>query len=79
MNKKLKQVVKVGLFVLGLGVLGRVAQAASTDTMTVSVTPSVTYGVTITSVNASGYQFGTVALGATTVSTSAIVLTNSGT
>lgn len=48
------------------------------DTMTISVTPNVTFGVTITSVNASGYQFGTVNLGATTQSTSAIVLTNSG-
>src|SRR5579862_8377910 len=69
----------IGLFALGLGMLGTKAQAVNNpDTMTVSVTPNVTYGVAITSVNASGYQFGTQNLGATTVSTAAIVLTNSG-
>jgi hypothetical protein len=47
--------------------------------MIVSVTPSVTFGVSIASPTAGvGYNFGTVALGATTVSTQAIVLTNSG-
>lgn len=62
---------------LGLG-LTKSAQAASSDTIRVSVTPSVTYAVTITSVNASGYDFGTVALNSTTQSTAAITVTNSG-
>ena len=77
MNHVGRSILAAGLLVLGLGVM-KEAQAANPDTMTVSVTPSVTYSVAITSVNSSGYQFGTVALGATTVSTSAIVLTNNG-
>ena len=67
-----------GLLVLGLGVV-KEAIAANPDTMTISVTPSVTYAVTITSVNSSGYQYGTVALAASTISTAAIVVTNTGT
>lgn len=66
-----------GLLVLGFGALKPV-QAASSDTIRISVTPTVTYGVTITSVNASGYDFGTVALAATTQSTASIILTNTG-
>ena len=73
-----KKIFKAGLMVFGLGILSRQGHAANPDTMTISVTPNVTYGVTITSVNAAGYQFGTVNLGATTQSTSAITLTNSG-
>ena len=79
MNTQLKKVLATGLMVLGLGVVCQQAQAAGTaDTMQVSVTPNVTYAVSITSVNASGYDFGTVDLAATTASTAAVVLTNSG-
>lgn len=62
---------------MGFGLVGK-AQAANPDTMQVSVTPTVTYAVSITSVSAGGYNFGTVALGASTQSTAAIVLTNTG-
>src|ERR1041384_3223323 len=47
--------------------------------MIVSVTPgNVGFGVEISSVNANGYEFGTVNLGATTASTAAIVVKSSG-
>src|SRR5258708_896581 len=76
--KRAAQVVlAAGMVVLGLGVMEK-AHAFNPDTMTVSVSPTVTYGVAITSVISNGYQFQSVALGATTVSTSAITLTNSG-
>ena len=71
-------VLAAGVVVLGLGALEKVQAITNPDTMLVSVTPNVTYGVAITSVNSGGYQFGLVALGATTVSTSAITLTNTG-
>jgi len=75
MKTRLKVLLGVGM----VGLMAGTAKAAGNpDTMTVSVTPNVTYAVTITSVNASGYQFGNVNLGATTQSTAAIVLTNSG-
>ena len=74
-----KKIGTAGLIVLGLGLVQKVQAAGNPDTMTISVTPSVTYAVTITSVNGSGYQFGTIALAATTVSTSAIVVKNTGT
>ena len=69
----------LGLMVRGMGWVQE-SQAASTDTITVSVTPGgVSYAVSITSVSAgTGYAFGTVNLGATTVSTAAIVVTNTG-
>lgn len=60
------------------GVLGVPRAHANPDSMTISVTPLVTYGVTISSVSINGYNFGNVALGATTQSTAAIVITNSG-
>src|ERR1039457_516567 len=75
-----ESVLAAGLLVLGLGMLQR-AQAASTDTMTVSVTPgNVAYGVTISSPDGVGvgYNFQTVNLGAVTISTAAITVTNSG-
>src|SRR6185437_4534568 len=71
------RVLAAGLLLATLGVV-RQAQAANPDAMQVSVTPNVTYAVTITSVNASGYDFGTVALNATTQSTAAITVSNSG-
>ena len=74
-----KGVLVAGLMVLGLGALEKAQAAGNPDTMTISVTPQVTYAVTITSVNPNGYQFGTIALAGTTISTSAIVVKNSGT
>ena len=52
--------------------------AGTSDTTTVSVTPNVTYAVQITSPVAGGYDFQTVNLGATTVSTLAIDVRNAG-
>jgi hypothetical protein len=77
MKRLVNAMLAAGMIILGLGALEK-AHALNPDTMTVSVSPTVTYGVAITSVNAAGYQFQSVALGATTVSTSAITLTNSG-
>jgi hypothetical protein len=67
------------LLVLAAGALHRV-HAANPDTLTISVTPSVTYGVSIASVSSAnlGYNFTTVGLGETTISTAAIVVTNTG-
>ncbi len=80
MKNKLKQVLITGLVVLGIGAIAtKRAEAKNPDTMTLSVTPSgLTYAVAITSVNGSGYQFGPVAVAGTTVSTVAIVVSNSG-
>ncbi len=80
MKSKLKQVLITGLVVMGIGVIStKRAEAKNPDTMTLSVTPAgLTYAVVITSVNGSGYQFGSVALAGTTVSTAAIVVTNTG-
>jgi len=79
MNTKMKQVLATGLMLLGIGAMSRQAQAAQPDTMTLSVTPGgIVYSVQITSVNGSGYQFGTVNIGATTVSTAAITVANTG-
>ena len=75
-SKRMKQGL-MGL-ALGLGMYGT-AQAVNPDTMVVSVTPgNITFSVSIASVNASGYQFGTVNMAATTMSTAAIVVTNNG-
>ena len=74
-----RAVLAAGIVILGLGAMEKAhAILNGQDTMTVSVTPNVNYGITISSVNSAGYQFGPVALGATTVSTSAITLTNPG-
>jgi hypothetical protein len=79
MNKRLKQVLATGLVLLGIGLVADRAQAASTDTITLSVTPgNITFSVQITSVNPSGYQFGTVNIAGTTVSTAAITVANTG-
>ncbi len=77
MKTRLKQLLVMGLMVMGLG-MGK-AWAWNPDTMVVSVTPSVTYSVSISSPMNQGYQFGTVALGATTISTVAIAVSNNGT
>jgi len=82
MNKTHKAItvsLAAGLLVLGLG-MAQKAMAANPDTITLSVTPgNVAYGVSITSPMAEGYVFGTVNLGATTLSTAAIAVQNSGT
>ena len=77
MNAKQLQQGLLGLLV-GMGLCGA-TQAANPDTMVVSVTPgNITYSVAITSAMTSGYQFGTVNLAATTISTAAVTLTNNG-
>ena len=78
MNTKLKKVLVTGLAVLSVGWIAGKAQAASTDTITISLTPNTTYAVTISSAYIGGYNFGLVNLNSTTVSTVAITLTNSG-
>src|SRR5712691_8262806 len=83
MNTSMKRVLITGLMLLGIGAVGRRAEAIgpNPDTMIVSVTPGNTgFGVYITSpIAGSGYDFGTVNLGATTMSTLAIVVKSSGT
>jgi hypothetical protein len=79
MNTSMKRALTAGLVLLGLGVITQKAQAASTDTIQLSVTPgNITYGVSISSPYASGYNFGSVNLGQTTVSTLAITVTATG-
>src|SRR5882672_9164576 len=79
MNTQLKRNLMVGFVLFGIGVIGNEARAASTDTITISVTPNAQYTVTISSAYAGGYNFGQVNLNTTTQSTVSIVLTNSGT
>jgi len=72
-------ILATGLLVLGLGVIQR-AQAASTDTIAVTVTAgNISYGVHISSPDPGGYAFGSINLGATTGSTVGISVQNSGT
>jgi hypothetical protein len=55
------------------------ARGANPDTMQVTVTPgNITYGVQITSDSGVGYNFGSVDMGASTVSTKAIGVKNTG-
>lgn len=75
-KKKLMGVLVLGLMVLGLG--AQKGWSAETDSIQLLVTPGVTYSVKITSVNASGYDFGTVNLTATTQSTAPILVQNDG-
>ena len=80
MNTRLKKVLITGLVMVGIGAVHR-AQAATTDTMLVSVSPAVTFAVSISSpftLGNAGYQFGPVALSATTLSTVAITLNTTG-
>ena len=81
MNRRLKQALATGLMVVGVGWFTKV-QAASTDTMTVSVTPNATYGVSVTTPagygTTNGFDFGIVNLNTSTQSTNAIILTNTG-
>ena len=78
-RSRMRKVLVAGLMALGLGTCVSKAQAASTDTIVLSVSPgNVAYGVKISSPYASGYNFGPVNLGVTTVSTLAIVVQNTG-
>ena len=79
MRQAVKAVLAAGLLVLGLGVF-KEAQAVggNPDTMTVTVTPGVSYAVFITSPEAQGYDFTTVNIGQSTVSTKAIPVQNVG-
>src|SRR5882672_11303697 len=87
MRTVMKAVFAAGLMVLGLGLGTRKAEASpNPDTMLVSVTPGgFTYGVVISSPlnngsdGTTGYDFTQVNLGATTISTVAIVVKSSGT
>jgi hypothetical protein len=64
---------------VGIGMTGSAHALSNPDTMVVSVTPgNVTYAVAITSPMTGGYQFGTVNLAATTISTAAIGVQNTG-
>ena len=78
-----RSILAAGLLVLGLGVVGKLEAAPNPDTMVVSVTPGgYTYAVVITSPitgGTTGYDFTQVNLGATTISTLAIVVKSSGT
>ena len=70
--------IAAGLLVLGFGVSQK-AEAANPDTMTMTVTPTgFTYAVSIASPEVQGYDFTSVAINATTISTKAIVVTNAG-
>src|SRR5260370_1382202 len=67
------------LAVVGLGTLGKL-EAASTDTIQLTVTPVGNYSVLITSADANiAYNFGTVNLNATTLSERRATVTNNGT
>ena len=80
-----RSIVIAGLVVLGLGAVKRAeaGPGVEPDTMLVSVTPhNFTYAVVISSPltsGATGYDFGQVDLGASTLSTLAIVVKSSGT
>ena len=83
MNTHMRKALALGLMLLGIGAIGKRAEAIgpNPDTMIVSVTPgNPQYGVYITSpIAGSGYDFQQVNLGATTGSTLAIVVKSSGT
>src|SRR5581483_1111954 len=74
----------MGIGMVAVGLMGRawadtgLSPLGDTDTIKLFVTPAVNYGVIITSVHQSGYDFGTVNLNSVTHSTSAILVTNTG-
>ena len=78
MNRHMKRILAMGFMAMSVGWLAGKAQAASTDTITISVTPNAAYGVAISSPYTGGFSFGTVNFNATTQSTSAITVTNNG-
>jgi hypothetical protein len=80
MKQAVKVVLSAGLLILGLGVWHQ-AQAITSDTMRMTVSvdnASVNYAVKITSPEAQGYDFGQVAINATTISTLPIAVQNFG-
>jgi hypothetical protein len=78
MFRRIRFVLLTGLMILSGWMLPSGVRAASSDTIKLYVAPVVSYGITITSVNASGYDFGTVSIGGVTHSTAAIVVKNTG-
>lgn len=79
MKRIIESILTAGLLVLGVGMVQK-AQAAITDTITVSVTPgNVGYGVMITSPETGGYDFATVNIGDVSISTVGITVKNTGT
>ena len=79
MKMQMKRVVLGALLGLGLLLGVNQAQAASTDTIQLRVTPSVVYSVQITSADVGTYyNFGTVGLNMTTLSERPAIVTNNG-
>src|SRR5436305_2381154 len=75
----MKRALIIGAMLLGLGIQAHQGHAAQPDTITLSVTPSgIIYSVQISSVPDTGYNFGTVTIAGTTVSTASITVANSG-
>ena len=70
---------KLALGAIAVGVMSQTVEAKNPDSIVVSVTPTVSYSVVITSPMVNGYDFGTVALGFSTISTVAIGVQNDGT
>jgi hypothetical protein len=83
MKNKLRQAMKIalasGLIVLGLGLCKEAVAFPNPDTMVMTVTPGTPlYAVAITSPEVQGYDFSTVAIGGTTISTKPIAVQNKG-
>src|SRR5438105_11290093 len=84
MKNKLRHMTKAlmaaGLMVLGLGMVQQAQALKNPDTLKVYVTPNVTYAVAITSpaVAKPGYDFTQVDLAASTISTKAVAVANTG-
>ena len=77
LKNAVKGLTAAGLIVLGLGMTRQVWAGNAEDTMTVYVKPTgFTYSVSIASPEVQGYDFSSVAVGATTMSTLAITVTN---
>jgi len=79
LKNAVQAVMVAGLLVLGLGLMKQAQASGNPDAMTITVTPGgVTYAVAITSPEVQGYDFGTVTIGQTTVSTKSISVQNFG-
>jgi len=80
MKRSVQAVTIAGLLILGWGIRNEVQASGNPDTMTVMVTPGVTYAVAITSpaVAVQGYDFTTVNIGQSTISTKPIGVANAG-
>src|SRR5271165_709339 len=79
LKRALQVALASGLVVLGLGMKKEAQAFGNPDTMTITVTPGApTYSVAITSPEVQGYDFSTVGIGVTTVSTKSISVQNHG-